>query len=99
MAQLNDEVEELDRLSNLVNDLTKRGRLEEAEEVCKELRLRYPSQIDWIDRSAQIFEAKGEKKKAAEYYRKAACFAQTSDGFAEETIAWYEEQANVLDPR
>lgn len=98
MAQVEAEVAELDRMSNLVGDLTARGRIPEAEDVCRELRRQYPGQIDWIQRSAAIYAAKGERKLAAEWYRKAACFARTKPGFPADSIGWYDEQADALDP-
>ena len=43
------------------------------------------------------YEAKGEKKRAAEYYRKAAEFAQKSPGFDQELIDRYFSQAKLLE--
>jgi len=88
---------DLDRLSNSVVDLIEEGRLEEAEEVCHQLLSRYPDQIDGTERLAEVYEAKGEKKKAAEYYRKAAEFAQKSPGFDQELIDRYFSQAKLLE--
>ena len=88
---------DLDRLSNSVVDLIEEGRLEEAEEVCHQLLSRYPDQIDGTERLAEVYEAKGEKKRAAEYYRKAAEFAQKSPGFDQELIDRYFSQAKLLE--
>ena len=82
---------DLDRLSNSVVDLIEEGCLEEAENVCHQLLSRYPDQIDGTERLAEVYEARGEKKKAAEYYRKAAAFAQKYPGFDQELYYWYEE--------
>jgi len=87
----------LDSLSNSVVDLIEEGRLEEAENVCHQLLARYPDQIDGTERLAEVYEAKGEKKKAAEYYRKAAEFAQKSPGFDQELINRYFSQAKLLE--
>ena len=57
----------------------------------------YPDQIDGIDRLAEVYEARGENKKAAEYYRKAAEFAQSKPGFDREAIEWFLAQADRLD--
>jgi len=54
---------ELDRLSNRVGDLIEEGRLDEAEAVCHELLSRYPDQIDGTERLAELYEARGEKKR------------------------------------
>ena len=88
---------DLDRLSNSVVDLIEEGRLEEAETVCHELLSRYPDQIDGTERLAEVYKAKGEKKRAAEYYRKAAEFAQKSPGFDQELIDHYSSQAKLLE--
>jgi tetratricopeptide (TPR) repeat protein len=91
------EFTELDRLSNSVVDLIEEGRLEEAENVCHQLLVRYPDQIDGTERLAEVYEARGEKKKAAEYYRKAAAFAQKHPGFDQELIDRYLSQAKLLE--
>jgi tetratricopeptide (TPR) repeat protein len=88
---------ELDRLSNSVVDLIEEGRLDEAETVCHELLSSYPDQIDGTERLAEVYDAKGEKKRAAEYYRKAAEFAQKSPGFDQELIDHYLSQAKLLE--
>ncbi len=92
-----DELDELDALSNSVLDLIQSGRLEEAEEVCGELLTRYPDQVDGLDRSAMVYEAKGDGMKAAEYYRKAADFMRSRPGFDEEEIEWMLSEAQRLD--
>jgi len=79
---------DLDELSNSVVDLIEAGRLDEAEAVCHELLTRYPDQIDGTERLAAVYEDRGEKKMAAQYYRKAAQFAQGSSGFDQELIDW-----------
>jgi len=88
---------DLDDLSNSVVDLIKTGRLEEAEAACQELLRRYPDQIDGTERLAAVYEARGEKKLAAEQYRKAAEFAKGSPGFDQELIDWYSSKATELE--
>jgi tetratricopeptide (TPR) repeat protein len=90
-------LDDLDNLSNSVVDLIKESRLDEAEKVCRELLSRYPDQIDGIDRSAEVYEARGNNKKAAQYYRKAAAFAKSNPGFDQEAIDWYLSKANRLE--
>jgi len=82
-------------LSNSMVDLMEEGHLEEAETVCHQLLSRYPDQIDGTERLAEVYEARGEKKKAAEYYRKAAAFAQKHPGFDRELIDRYLSQAKL----
>ncbi|MFH1124866.1 MAG: SEC-C metal-binding domain-containing protein [Pseudomonadota bacterium] len=88
---------DLDDLSNSVVDLIEKGRLDEAEAVCRELLKRYPDQIDGTERLAAVYEARGENKMAAQYYRKAAQFAQGSPGFDRELIDWYSSKAKELE--
>lgn len=91
------DIDNLDMLSNRVADLSNEGELDEAEKVCHELLSRYPDQIDGIDRLAEVYVALGDKKKAAEYFRKAAFFAQNNPGFDQEAIDWYLSKANRLE--
>lgn len=93
------EIDALDNLSNKILDLIDAGRLDEAEKSCQKLLTRYPDQIDGIERMAQLLEAKGENKKAADYYRKASTFAKTNPGFDPEIIQWYAEQAERLESK
>ncbi len=80
---------ELDQLSNSVVDLIAQNKLDEAEAVSRKLLVDYPDQIDGLDRLAQVYEARDEKGKAVEYYRKAVNFARSMPGFDQESIDWY----------
>jgi len=91
------DLDDLDMLSNSVLDLIEQGRLDEAEDACCQLLSRYPDQIDGVERLARVHEARGDKKKAAEYYRKAAVFAQSNLGFDQEGIDWYWSKARGLE--
>jgi hypothetical protein len=88
---------ELDDLSNSVVNLIKERRLDKAEALCHELLSRYPDQIDGTERLAAVYEARAENKKAAQYYRKAAQFAQDNPGFDQEMIEWYLSKAEGLE--
>lgn len=87
---------DLDLLSNKVRDLLDEGRLTEAEAVCRQLMEQYPEQIDGLHRYAELFEARGERQKAAEYYRKAASFALLAGGFARRTVEGFKKKAEEL---
>jgi tetratricopeptide (TPR) repeat protein len=91
------DMDDLDNLSNSVVDLINEGRLDEAEKVSHDLLSRYPDQIDGVDRLAMVYEARGDKNKAMQYYRKAAEFAKSNPGFDQEGIDWYLNKANGLD--
>ena len=88
---------DLDELSNQVPRLIKQGKLNDAEAACQQLMEQYPEQIDGLHRYAEFFEEKGELQKAAEYYRKAATFANQEEGFAEESVAFFSNKAFELD--
>lgn len=88
---------DLDLLSNKVRDLIDQGRLEEAEAACRQLMEEYPETIDGLHRYAELFEARGENRKAAEYYRKAVTFAQLNGGFDRRTIEGFRKKAFALD--
>ena len=87
---------DLDQLSNSVVDLIAQNKLDEAEAVSHRLLADYPDQIDGLDRLAQVYEARDEKEKAIEYYRKAADFAKSMPGFDQEGIDWYLSEANRI---
>ena len=88
---------DLDQLSNSVVDLIKQKKLDEAEAVSRRLLNEYPDQIDGFNRLAMVYEARGEKRKAAEYYRKAHRFAMSNEGFDQNTIRWFLSEANRLE--
>ncbi len=98
LAAFAEELDNLDELSNHIVDLIHEGRLDEAELACQDLRRRFPDQIDWIERQAHIYEVRGLNKMAAEWYRKAATFAQSQDGFDDPAIDWYRQKAAQFDP-
>ena len=87
---------DLDQLSNKVPALIKQGKIDEAEDVCKTLIEQFPEQIDGFHRYAEVYEAKGDKLKAAEYYRRTAEFAKKADGFEEEAVNFFLKEADRL---
>ena len=71
-------------------------KFDEAETVCHELTKRYPDQVDGIERLAMVYEARGEKEKAVEYYLKTVEFMRSNPGFDEVSIKWTLDKANKL---
>jgi len=88
---------ELDQLSNSVVDLIKENKLDEAEAVSRELLTEYPDQIDGFNRLAMVYEARGEKGKAAEFYRKAYRFAMSHEGFDQDSADWFLSEAKRME--
>lgn len=69
-AQIAEEVQELDDLSNGALDHIKAGRYDEAEKLCEELLRQYPDVIDGHDRLGMMREAQGRFGEAADHYAK-----------------------------
>jgi len=88
---------ELDQISNSVVDLIKENKLDEARAVSRKLLVEYPDQVDGLNRLAMVYEARGEKGKAAEYYRKAADFAKSNEGFDSWAIDWFLSEAKRVE--
>jgi len=89
-------VDDLDNLSNSVVDLIDKGKLDEAEQACIELLNRYPDYIDGLERFAMVHEARGDSRKAIEYYKKSADFARENEGFDPEYIKWAMDKVEKL---
>ncbi len=64
----------LDDASNVVLDLIAGGRLDEAEHAAQDLLERYPEVHDGLERLAMVAAARGDRLRAAAYYRQAADF-------------------------
>jgi tetratricopeptide (TPR) repeat protein len=77
-----DIADELDAASNRVRPLIKAGRLDEAEKAAHDLLERFPQVHDGYDRLGMVYEARGDPKQAAAYYRKVIDFIrQHPDGY------------------
>lgn len=64
--------------------------------MCQRLLKQYPEQIDGLHRFAEVLEAKGEFRQAAEYYLKSAEFAKQADGFEQASIENFMQKAEGL---
>jgi tetratricopeptide (TPR) repeat protein len=74
---------------NRVVDLVHAGQLDEAEQAARELLERYPDVHDGFERLDMVYEARGDRRQAAEYYRQALAFMQANaDGYDAEAIDW-----------
>jgi tetratricopeptide (TPR) repeat protein len=90
--------DDLDALSNHIVDLIHNGQLDDAERACDTLERQFPDMIDCLDRRAMVLQARGQNKLAAGYYRRAAEYARIHEGFEPESIDYYLDSANKLDP-
>jgi tetratricopeptide (TPR) repeat protein len=60
--------------SNAAVDLVHAGKLDEAEQAARDLLVRFPDVHDGYDRLGMVYEARGDNKQAAQYYRQALEF-------------------------
>lgn len=60
--------------SNAAVDLVHAGKLDEAEQAARDLLVRFPEVHDGYDRLGMVYEARGDNKQAAQYYRQALEF-------------------------
>jgi tetratricopeptide (TPR) repeat protein len=82
-----------------VVDLIHAGKVDEAEQAAQDLLQRYPDVHDGLERLAMLYRARGDLKRAADYYRRAADFVHAhSEGYDPEVEAFMREQADELDP-
>ena len=70
-VQEHDALDELTEASNAVVDMVQAGNLDAAEQAAHGLLARFPDVHDGYDRLGMICEARGDKRQAADYYRKA----------------------------
>ena len=60
--------------SNAAMKLVRAGKLDEAEQAARDLLVRFPDVHDGYDRLGMVYEARGDNKQAAQYYRQALNF-------------------------
>ena len=88
----------LDEDSNAVIDLIDAGRLDEAEHAAHGLITRYPEVHDGLERLAMVYAARGDRPRAAEYYRKAADFVHDRpEQYDEEMEHYFREKVTELE--
>lgn len=94
------DLDALEQLSNSVVDLIEQGRIDDAVEACVELKRRYPDQMDWIFRTAEVLEANGEVGRAVEHYRQCIAFIGANpDEFDAESKEYYLSEIDRLESR
>jgi tetratricopeptide (TPR) repeat protein len=77
MADIDDDLEELTVASNAVIDMVHAGKFDEAEQAARELLVRIPDVHDGYDRLGMVYEARGDHKQAADYYRQVIDFVRS----------------------
>jgi tetratricopeptide (TPR) repeat protein len=74
---IDDDLEELTAASDAVIDMVHAGKLDEADAVARDLLVRFPEVHDGYDRLGMVYEARGDHKQAANYYRQVIDFVQS----------------------
>ena len=70
------EPDELTTASNAIVDMVRAGKLDEAEQAARDFLVRFPEVHDGYDRLGMVYEARGDKKQAAHYYRQVIDFVR-----------------------
>ena len=92
----------LDELSNSVVDLLAAQRLDEALASCERLLTEYPDVVDGLERSAMVYDARGDLPLAIDFYRRSLAFSERPeqrDGFDEDGRDYFREKIDELDAR
>jgi TolA-binding protein len=98
-AAFEQEPDELTEASNAAVDLVHAGKLDEAEKAARDLIVRFPEVHDGHDRLGMVYEARGEKKLAADCYRKVVEFIRAHpQQYDPDFAARFEEMIEELDP-
>jgi len=71
-----EEPDELTTASNAIVDMVHAGKLDEAEQAARDFLVRFPEVHDGYDRLGMVYEARGDKKQAAYYYRQVIDFVR-----------------------
>jgi len=98
-AAVPDDLDELTTASNAAVDLVHAGKLEEAEIAARDLLARFPEVHDGWDRLGMVHEAGGEKKQAADCYRKAIEIIRQHHGYDPAFAEVFVELVSELDPQ
>jgi tetratricopeptide (TPR) repeat protein len=95
----NDGADELTEASNAVVDLIQAGRLDAAEQAAHDLLARFPDAHDGYDRLGMVCEARGDRRQAADYYRRVIAFiCEHPDDYSPDFDAVYQTLVDRLDP-
>jgi tetratricopeptide (TPR) repeat protein len=92
--------DELTTASNAVIDLVHAGKLDEAEKAAHDLLERFPDVHDGYDRLGMVYEARGDHKQAAHYYRKVIdVIRENPDNYDPEFADTFRKLVDRLDPQ
>ena len=94
-----DHAEQLTEASNAVVDMIHAGELDAAEQAAHDLLVRYPEVHDGYDRLGMVYQARGDHRRAADYYRKVIAFIRDHpDQYDPDFEAVFQKLVDRLDP-
>jgi tetratricopeptide (TPR) repeat protein len=97
--EIDDDEDELTIASNAAVDLVHAGKLDEAEHAARDLIERFPDVHDGWDRLGMVYEARGDKQKAADCYRNVIAFIRAHpDQYDDGLDALFQKLVEELDP-
>ena len=92
--------DELTIASNAAAGLVRAGKLDEAEQAARDLLVLFPDVHDGYDRLGMVYEARGDKKQAAYYYRKVIEFVREhAENYEPEFEVVFQKLVAELDPQ
>ena len=95
---IDDDSDELTRCSNAIVDMVHAGKLDEAEQAARDFLVRFPEVHDGYDRLGMVYEARGDKKQAAQYYRQVIDFVRAHPNQYEPAFETTFQMIEELDP-
>jgi len=99
ILQVDDDTDQLTEASNAVVDMIRAGELDAAEQAANDLLVRYPEVHDGYDRLGMVYEARGDHRRAAEYYRKVIAFIRDHpDQYDADFEAVFQNLVDKLEP-
>ena len=99
-VQEHDELDELTEASNAVVDMVQAGNLDAAEQAAHELLARFPDVHDGYDRLGMVCEARGDRRQAADYYRRAITVIRSHpDAYDPAFEAVFQKLIDRLEPK
>ena len=94
-----DHADQLAEASNAVVDMVRAGDLDAAEQAAHDLLVRYPEVHDGYDRLGMVYEARGDHRRAADYYRKVIAFIHDHpDQYDADFEVVFQKLVDRLDP-
>ena len=98
--QEQDDLDELTEASNAVIDMVHAGDLDAAEQAAHDLLARFPDVHDGYDRLGMVCEARGDRRQAADYYRRAITVIRSHpDAYDPAFEAVFQKLIDRLEPK